>query len=162
MDEASELIHKHRATGVLVDTNLLVLFLVGIVNPSRIGSFKRTSRYNENDFKRLAGLIAQFQQLYVTPGIWAEVNNLTDLSGDELRLIRLQIRRLTELTLEHHRPGRTITSHRAFPRLGFTDASICELAERAILVLTDDLDLHIWLQDNGLDSLNFTWLRALK
>ena len=43
MLDARTLIEKHRSKGVLVDTNLLVLLLVGSVNKRRMLSFKRTS-----------------------------------------------------------------------------------------------------------------------
>jgi hypothetical protein len=43
MLDSLALIEKHRAKGVLVDTNLLVLFLVGLVNKRRVPEFKRTA-----------------------------------------------------------------------------------------------------------------------
>jgi hypothetical protein len=39
--------------GLLIDTNLLVLFTVGSVSPDRIESFKRTSAYNREDYELL-------------------------------------------------------------------------------------------------------------
>ncbi len=50
MLDAVGLIEKHRANGLLIDTNLLVLFLVGKTNKSRILSFKRTQAYTLEDF----------------------------------------------------------------------------------------------------------------
>jgi hypothetical protein len=38
-----------RSSGLLVDTNLLVLFAVGTVNLDRIETFKRTSKYTKAD-----------------------------------------------------------------------------------------------------------------
>ena len=49
MLDATALIEKHRAKGVLVDTNLLVLFLVGRVNRQRILNFKRTGDFTIED-----------------------------------------------------------------------------------------------------------------
>jgi hypothetical protein len=40
MRDVRELIQQHRSKGVLVDTNLLVLYLVGKVNRKRIPSLK--------------------------------------------------------------------------------------------------------------------------
>lgn len=37
-------------SGLLIDTNLLVLFVVGTVNPGRIEVFKRTRKYNKSDY----------------------------------------------------------------------------------------------------------------
>ena len=39
-----------------MDTNLLVLFIVGTVNPRRIESFKRTSKYSQGDFDILGSV----------------------------------------------------------------------------------------------------------
>jgi hypothetical protein len=40
--QIDELISKHRTNGLLVDANLLVLYLVGKTNKRRIPAFKRT------------------------------------------------------------------------------------------------------------------------
>jgi hypothetical protein len=45
MLDALALIEKYQAKGVLVDTNLMVLFLVGAVNKRRIPKFRRTQDY---------------------------------------------------------------------------------------------------------------------
>ena len=58
---ASEaLIEKHRGKGVFVDTNLLVLLLVGSVNPTRIANFKRTQSFTVEDFRILSRLVDWF------------------------------------------------------------------------------------------------------
>ena len=49
----------------------------------------------------------------------------------------------------------------AYPVLGLVDASIATVArEHECAVLTDDLDLYLWLQRDGVSVLNFTHLRA--
>jgi hypothetical protein len=50
MLDARALIEKHRSKGVLVDTNLLVLLLVGSINKRRIPEFKRTQSFTIEDF----------------------------------------------------------------------------------------------------------------
>jgi hypothetical protein len=57
MLDARALIEKHRSMGVLVDSNLLVLFLVGQVNKRRILQFKRTQDFAIEDFDTLSRLI---------------------------------------------------------------------------------------------------------
>ena len=59
------LIQKHRAKGVLVDTSLLVLFLVGRVNRQRILNFKRTGDFTIEDYGLLIRLISWFGKLSV-------------------------------------------------------------------------------------------------
>jgi hypothetical protein len=53
-------------TGVLVDTNLLILYLVGLSNRSRIPRFKRTQIYSEGDFDLLRALLGPAKALYTT------------------------------------------------------------------------------------------------
>ena len=67
--------------GLLVDTNLLVLYVVGGVNRNRIDTFKRTTRYTKSDYDLLLRVIAKFNPLYAVAHVLAEVSNLTDLPG---------------------------------------------------------------------------------
>ncbi len=68
-------------SGLPVDTNLLVLFVVGAVNRERIESFERTSSYTKEDYKLLLQFLANFKKLHTSPHVLAEVSNLADLCG---------------------------------------------------------------------------------
>ena len=65
LDDAA-LIQKHLGKGVLVDANLLVLFLVGKVNRQRIRDFKRTQDFTIEDFDLLSRLIVWIGKLIAT------------------------------------------------------------------------------------------------
>ena len=69
------------AAGLLVDTNLLVLLVVGSVNRDRIETFKRTSKYTKADYDLLTRVLGAFQKIYTVAHVLAEVSNLTDLSS---------------------------------------------------------------------------------
>ena len=58
MTNVRVLVKKHRANGLLLDTNLLVLFLVGRANKRRIADFKRTQAYTVEDYELLESLVA--------------------------------------------------------------------------------------------------------
>src|SRR5271157_3903853 len=96
MLDAAELREKHRAKGVLVDTNLLVLFLVGRVNRQRILNFKRTGDFTIEDYDLLVRLIDWFGKLIATPHVLSQVSDLTDLTGSELAAIRELFKVLVE------------------------------------------------------------------
>jgi hypothetical protein len=64
--------------GLLIDTNLLVLFVVGSVNPNRIETFKRTSKYSPRDYDLLVRVMERWGSLYTVAHVLAEVSNLTD------------------------------------------------------------------------------------
>jgi hypothetical protein len=69
-----------RINGILVDTNLLVLLIVGSVNRERVSQFKRTSDYSPADWDLLIGILEQISRRYTLPHVLAEVSTLTDLS----------------------------------------------------------------------------------
>jgi hypothetical protein len=86
--DARSLIEKHRGKGALVDTNLLVLYLVGTLNRRKITEFKRTSNFEISDFDLLSRLIKWFGRLIATPHVLSQVSDLADLPGKDLLVIR--------------------------------------------------------------------------
>jgi len=61
--ELGDLVRTRRSAGLLLDSNLLLLQLVGLTNRNRIFSFKRTQKYTLNDFDLLQVLINRFDIL---------------------------------------------------------------------------------------------------
>ena len=161
MLDAAALIEKHRAKGVLVDTNLLVLFLVGRVNRRRILNFKRTGDFVIEDYDLLVRLIAWFGKLIATPHVLSQVSDLTDLTGNELTAIRELFKVLVEKVEESYDTSRLLVGDPAFKRLGLTDAAIATVCSRGVLVLTADAELHVALQERAIDALNLNHIRPL-
>ena len=146
--------------GLLIDTNLLVLFVVGGVNRDRIESFKRTGQYSKTDYQLLLRVLDGFEPLYTLAHVMAEVSNLTDLTGRE----GLQARQLLKETLtilrEPEMPSVRAAQSGPYESLGLVDAAIAALArEYKCTVLTDDLDLYLALSREGIMALNFAHLR---
>ena len=126
--------------GILIDTNLLVLFVVGRVNRARIETFKRTRQYTLADYNLLVWALAQFTVVYTVPHILAEVSNLTDLAGFEGFHARRILRQ---------------------ERLGLVDAVIGEAARAHHCgVLTDDFALYQLLSRESVSVVSFSQLRA--
>jgi hypothetical protein len=162
MLDPGALVKKHRAKGVFIDTNLLVLLLVGRVNIQRIGTFKRTKNFTADDFHGLVNLANWFgSPIFSTPHVLSQVSDLTDLSGWEL----IAIRRLFKATVadieERHDAARILVQDSMFERFGLGDVSIASVCKRNILVLTADLQLYVQLASLGLDTINFNHVRAL-
>ncbi len=55
-EHIEKLIQRHASGGVLVDTNLLILHLVGQTRPDLIGQFQHTKEYSPEDFRMLSRL----------------------------------------------------------------------------------------------------------
>jgi hypothetical protein len=146
---------------LLIDTNLLVLFAVGSVNPDRIESFKRTRQYTRDDYELLVRVIGN-RSLYTVAHVMAEVSNLVDLDEPE----RLQARRFLAQTIsvsqEPHISSGQASESSLYERFGLVDAAISIVArEKKCSVLTDDFALYLSLTSEGLPAIKFTHLREL-
>src|ERR1700692_1282284 len=137
---------NQEAKGVLVDSNLLVLFLVGAVNKRRILDFKRTQGFTIEDFDLLATLIGWFGKLIATPHVLSQVSDLAVLPGKERLNIRRLFRSVVEQIEESYDPSQALVADPIFERLGLTDAAIATICSRGILVLTADVDLQLAVQ----------------
>lgn len=60
---------------IALDTNLLLLWIIGSIAPEQIGRHKRLKTFNEDDFKLLARLLDR-KQVVVTPNAMTELSNL--------------------------------------------------------------------------------------
>ena len=148
---------------MLVDTNLLVLLLVGRVNTERIRNFKRTQDFTVDDFHLLQRLVMWFgTPLFATPHVLSQVSDLTNLPGPEGPSIRRLFQTTVELIEEQYDAARTLVQNPLFKRFGLGDASIAAVCERNVLVLTADVQLHVALEVLGLDALNFNHVRPLQ
>lgn len=161
MLDAPALIEKHRSRGALVDTNLLVLLLVGSVSKARIGRFKRTQNFTTGDYETLQRLLGVLGRLFTTPHVLSQVSDLIDMPGKDLVTVRSLFSQVVEKADESYTPSSDLIKNALFTRLGLTDAAVAKVCSKGILVVTTDLDLHIALQTRGADSLNFNHVRAM-
>jgi hypothetical protein len=164
-DEIRRFVRRNRGRGILLDANVLLLYVVGILDRSQIEPFKRTRVYTPQDWDRLNELLKRFKVRATLPNVLTEVGNLassifSSSRGPEFATVmRTQIDGLRERFVESRRAA----ASDAFGRLGLTDAAILELARRRkYLLLTDDLELAVAAARLGVDVINFTHLRAFE
>jgi predicted nucleic acid-binding protein len=147
--------------GLLVDTNLLVLFAVGAVNRHRIESYKRTRRYTGADFDLLLRVLGKFSRLYTVAHVLAETSNLTDLPGPEGLQSRQVLKETISLLKEAEMPSALAAANPLYQDLGLVDAAIGAVARaHGCAVLTDDLALYLWLERVNVRAFNFAHLQA--
>ncbi len=153
--------NSERSSGLLVDTNLLVLYAVGKVNENRIKTFKRTSQYSKSDYNLLLEVHREFQPIYTVAHIMSEVSNLTDLPGVERRQARLVVKEAISLLQEVPMASSQASDDPFYEKLGLADAAIGAVARiHGCTLLTDDLDLYLLLSHHKLPVENFTHIRA--
>ena len=163
-DDIRVLINQYRSKGILVDTNILLLYFVGAANPKRIQKFNRTEQFDPRDYELLVSSFRFFERIVTTPNILTEVYNLINQIGepDRYQCLIEVARLITQLEKfeESYIGSREIVELPSFPVFGLTDGGIEQLARDQYLVLTDDLKLANHLLSGGIDVLNFNNLRV--
>ncbi len=150
----------HRKS-LLIDSNLLLLFFVGLSDPTRIGKFKRTAQFTVEDFDCLVDFVKKFKGIVTTPSILTEVSNLLGQLPEELRSsFHEQFAHDLKDLHEHYTPSQELGGEKCFPRFGLTDTAILRAATSKCLVLTDDLRLANYLEYQDIDVINFNHVRA--
>jgi len=162
MDYASELIQRYKSKGLLIDTNLLLLYFVGMYDADRIPKFKRTMSFTRDEFLLLATICNEFDKIVTTPNVLTEVSNL---SGQLPRNLRPDFysdfaNRISELH-EEYTTSTSISASPHFNDFGLTDCGIVETLKGNYLALTTDLQLFGLLQNLGIDAINFNHIRTL-
>lgn len=76
------LINRYTSKGILVDTNILLLYFVGGIRRSRISQFNRTKQFNTKDYDLLIALLSDFRTVATTPNILTEVSSFIDKLGE--------------------------------------------------------------------------------
>ena len=161
------LLSKHQSNGLLIDTNVLLLYFVGLYDPEFVSQFKNTRNhgYTADDVTFLRRLVALFRRIVTTPHILAELSNLSMQIKDPRRKDYFK-RLAAELRAFHEEfiSKDTILDSPQFawlPSLGFTDMSVIVAAARhGYLVLTDDLKASAYLRKLGRDVINLNEIRG--
>ncbi len=159
MNPAAVLV-KYRALGVLVDSNLLLLYFVGAFSREEIPRFKRTMMYTSADHSLLVRFLGYFKKVVTTPHILTEVSNLAGQLPNHLKPGVFE-KFATGITLldEEYAPATEISRRAEFARFGMTDSAVSHHAKGRFLVLTDDFRLSQYLQHENVDVFNFNHLR---
>ena len=159
-DYISQLIEGYKRRGILIDTNILLLWCVGTVNRQRISKFNRTEKFLPEDYDTLLRVLAYFSKIVTTPQILTEVNSLVNQLGEPERSQCLQVL-AEQMTLldEFYIASATIGKATNFTKFGLTDCGIVELSRDKFLVLTDDFKLANYLAVTEIDALNFNHVR---
>jgi rRNA-processing protein FCF1 len=158
---AAPIIKRHRSTGVILDTNILLLYVVGSFDPRIIPSFKRTKTFAIEDFSTLANVIRN-TRILTTPSILTEVSNFVGQLPDNQRFDCFDIlENAINQSVEYYIESAFIAKMSEFRRFGLTDAGIQHLAQAKRLVLTDDFRLSQYLGSIQIEVLNFNHIRTL-
>lgn len=144
----------------IIDTNLLVLLIVGKASERFVNTHKRTSSYTIDDFILLDLILSGATKIVVTPNILSETSNLIRQfsepgRGQIIEFFKFFVENVCEIYAE----SALVIENKLFNRLGLTDASILSVQEKDTIILTDDLNLYLASDALGKTVINFSHAR---
>lgn len=152
------MIRKYRNAGVVFDTNLLLLLVVGMSEQS-VSKHKRLSAFVEEDFQLIKTIAEQFHVIAAPSGVIAEVSNIIGYGGTCWQNMHEQI--IETVTYEERSyAARDLLGTKSLRELGYTDSLLCEKICSQFLFITDDHKLYSMACRLG-DAINFNHIRPL-
>jgi hypothetical protein len=163
-----QLFARHVGKSLLLDSNLLLLFLTGASDPGLFGRFKRISSYTIRDYELLVRLLDSFTVLLTTPHILTEVSNLANSLPERSKLnwyqnfaMLISSGQNTPGFRERWMSATELAEMPEFVAFGITDAALTSLSSEALIV-TEDHRLSGVLRSRGVPVFNFGDLRKLQ
>ncbi len=129
---------KLRIGRVIIDTNILLLLVIGSVrNGELISKSNRLKRYTIEDYEYASRLFLSTTERYITSYVAAELSNLIDLKGEN----RMEVFENARLILSNMKQVDCLikkdVENENFIKYGITDNSIIYLAQ-SYTIITDD------------------------
>ena len=145
-----------RTEVVVLDANLLVLFVVGTASKTYIASHKRLRAYTAADFDFLVSLLSNMKRIVVTPNTVTEASNLMRQTVDPARTrISSVFRTFLSTSDEIYIVSSRAAGQPSFPRLGIADAALLTAMTSGSVLLTADVDLYLEALRHGREAINF-------
>jgi len=167
LEDIGKFIARDRPEGIIVDTGILILFLIGSYDPNFIGDFKRTSNYSIDDFELLKKIFAYFKKLIITPQILAELSTLSitkgGIYGDKLIHYLQAVVRFLESVEERYQKSNCLCGMEleVIGKYGLTDMTMFELSKKTRMpILTDDLKLYNYSYAKKVPIIKFEYIKS--
>jgi len=148
---------------LLIDSELLVLLIVGSASRAYISKHRRLRAYTEADFDLLQELISRYSDLVVTPNTLTEASNLLAYVGEPIKSRIFNVfGKFIGVVGERYLQSKELVEQEAFIRLGLTDAAFLAVGESGCVLVTSDLRLYLAASAKGQEAHNFNHLREAR
>jgi hypothetical protein len=159
MTYIDQLLVKYKQKGVFVDTNMLVLYIMGTNDVASANKTILGKNYTERDFERIAAFIEYFDRRVTSPHILTETSDLLGENNE----FHLFLREFIMNADEKYEPSLNLAPNNYFLNFGLADSSIIyastNIHKGTHLVFTAESNLYGYLTNLGVDAVNLDLLR---
>lgn len=156
-DYLLKLIQKYKRKGLLIDTNLVLLYIIGSIDIWLIRDFSRTAMFTVDDFDKVSRFIDYFDLKITTPHVVTEISNLIGNRQNIQSLLKIYIENSKEIFLE----SSNVSNSNAFLNFGLADTAIMNTAKTSYLIFTDDKPFYGFLINSKIDAVNLDQIRMI-
>lgn len=150
-----------KPAALLLDSNLLVLLVVGLASSELIGRHKRLKAYSASDFQLLSTYLSMASAVMLTPNTLTETSNLVrNIEKPAKTRIGLVLNSFVLNAGETYVAGAAAVARPEFFRLGLTDSALLAPEFSELTLLTADLQLYLAALRAGRSAINFNHLRT--
>jgi len=126
----------------ILDSEALVLFVVGLIDPRRIGTHKKTTLYTVDDFEYLRAILQNASQIVVTPNIITEVDNHLNKEAETSKYSYVrEIRKFLGASFEVHEESKEVAADWLMELVGISDTAILRMATKDDYIISGDSTL---------------------
>jgi rRNA-processing protein FCF1 len=143
---------------VALDTNVLLLLIVGLAKRSYIKQHQCLSAFTEVDFDTLQEIVSQYDKLVVLPNVLTEIANLIGSTHGPRAPLFEVFANFVERAEEIYLPSVKATRRPEFQWLELADCAQVEVAKDDIVILTSDGALYRAICSAGYKAENFSYL----
>lgn len=137
---------------IVIDTEPLILYVVGMINVNYINRIKKTSIYSKLDFDLLQAYIGNTSQLLVPPNVWTETDNhLNDIIGNYNYVYYELLKNFILGSTEKYVRTNKLINDSTFSILGITDTVLLRLAKKTGTLITGDSQLSNYATSIGIN-----------
>ena len=149
-----------RPTRIILDTNLLLLWLVARTDIALLLQFKRVQAFTRRDIELLRHVVEPFHTFVTTPHILSETSNFIDQAPPARRSVLIdELKDFIRAGIEIYAPATMLIERDEFNALGLTDTAMAELSADAVII-TVDFRLAGKIEAMGGSALNFNYYRS--
>ncbi|WP_407519999.1 PIN domain-containing protein [Methylobacterium oryzisoli] len=145
---------------IILDTQLMVLLVVGMTSIHIIPKHKNLTAFTIDDFELLSLLIGAEAELILLPNTVSEAANLLRQHKNPERTRIMQV--FAELINQHEEryfESALVVKMKNYLRLGITDAAILKCCDGQCEILTADVELYVAAANEGMRVVNFNHKR---
>jgi hypothetical protein len=143
---------------IALDTNVLLLLIVGLTKRSYIKQHQGLSGFTEVDFDTLQDVVSQYDKLVALPNVLTELANILGGTHGPREPLFEVFANFIERVDEIYMPSIAAAKRLEFARLGLADCAQIEVARDDIVILTSDGPLYRAICAAGYKCENFRYM----